>query len=98
MGVGGSVDQWVVERADISLLMDPEGGLWDSSLMEPERVAVMLLQETITGTFIDPPGPGFPVLGEGGKCPSFRPPPPGKRYIGVCGGLVLWGGNITCSG
>ena len=34
----------------------------------------MLLQETITGTFIDPPGPGFPVLGEGGKCPSFGSP------------------------
>ena len=34
----------------------------------------MLLQETITGTLLDTPGPGFPVLGEGGKCPSFGSP------------------------
>ena len=36
MGVGGSVDQWVVERADISLLMDPEGVPWESPLMDIE--------------------------------------------------------------
>ena len=45
----------------------------------------MLLQETITGTFIDPPGPGFPVLGEGGKCPSFRPPPQGRDILEFVG-------------
>ena len=45
----------------------------------------MLLQETITGTLIEPLGTSFPVLGESAKCPSFGCPS-GKRDLVVCRG------------
>ena len=36
MGVGGSVEQWVVENEETKQLMDPEVGAWESLFMEPE--------------------------------------------------------------
>ena len=36
MGVEVSVEKWLVESEETVLLMDPEGGPWESPLMELE--------------------------------------------------------------
>ena len=43
MGVGGSVDRWVVESEETVPLMDPEGGAWESTLMDLEGEKVKRL-------------------------------------------------------
>ena len=36
MGVGGLVEQWVLDIEETLPLMEPEGGSWESPLMDPD--------------------------------------------------------------
>ena len=56
---------------------------------------IILLQDTIIGTLLEPLSPSIPVLGGMWKFPSFGSSS-GRRDIGVCGVLILWGMDRTC--